>query len=123
MAETEVRPLPKKREKDVHIFFSDHEMEMLEEKMKDFGVRNRSAFIRQMALDGYCIQLDLPELRKMTTLLHRCSNNLNQYAKMANATGAVYRKDMESVRKDFDGIRECADKILASLMQIPGIRV
>ena len=115
--------MPKKREKDVHIFFSDHEMEMLEEKMKDFGVRNRSAFIRKMAIDGYCIQLDLPELRKMTTLLHRCSNNLNQYTKMANAAGAVYRKDMESLRKDFAGIRESADKILASLIQIPGIRV
>ena len=114
--------MPKKREKDVHIFFSDHEMEMLERKMKDFGVRNRSAFIRKMAIDGYCIQLDLPELRKMTTLLHRCSNNLNQYAKTANATGAVCRKDMESLRKDFTDIRTSADKILASLMQIPGIR-
>lgn len=115
--------MPKKREKDVHIFFSDHELEMLEKKMKDFGVQNRSAFIRKMSIDGYCIQLDLPELRKMTTFLHRCSNNLNQYAKMANAAGDVYRKDMELLRKDFAGIRECADKILASLMQIPGIRV
>lgn len=116
-------PLPKKRDKDVHIFFSDHEMEMLEQKMRDFGVRNRSAFIRKMAIDGYCIRLDLSELRKMTTLLHRCSSNLNQYAKAANTTGAVYRKDMKVLQEEFSGIRECADKILALLMQIPGIRV
>ncbi len=116
-------PVPKNRTKDVHIFFDDRDLNLLEERMKDLGVRNRSAFIRKMAIDGYCIRLDLPELRKMTTLLYRCSNNLNQYARVANAKGIVYRKDMEVLLKEFGEIRITADRILASLMKIPGIRV
>ena len=59
----------------------------------------------------------------MTTLLYRCSNNLNQYARVANAKGTVYQKDMEALLKEFGEIRILADRILASLMKIPGIRV
>lgn len=59
----------------------------------------------------------------MTTLLHRCGNNLNQYAKVANAAGSIRKKDIEGLQKEFAGIRACADRILASLMQLPGIRV
>ena len=112
-----------KRKKDVHIFFSDEEMESLEKKMHGFGVHNRSAFIRKMALDGFCIRLDLPELREMTTLLGRCGNNLNQYAKVANTSGDVFKEDIIDLRVRFHEIRKAADKILDSLMQLPGIRV
>ena len=34
----------------------------------------------QMILDGYCLNLDLPQLRRMAYLLQNCSNNLNQVA-------------------------------------------
>ena len=112
-----------KRKRDVHIFFSDEEMEALEKKMQAFGVHNRSAFIRKMAIDGYCVRLDLPELREMTTLLGRCGNNLNQYAKVANTTGSIYAEDVKDLQEQFQGIREAADKILDGLMQLPGIRV
>lgn len=99
------------------------ELAQIREKMSEMDVRNRSAYLRKMALDGYCVNMDFSDIRELVSLLRRCSNNLNQYAKIANAAGAVYRKDVESLRKDFVRIRECADKILASLMQIPGIRV
>ena len=52
MAETEVMPVPKNRTKDVHIFFDDRELNLLEERMKDLGVRNRSAFILKWQLTG-----------------------------------------------------------------------
>lgn len=47
-------------------------------------------YIRKMALDGYCLHLDLKELQRMAYLLQMCSNNLNQYAKRANECGKVY---------------------------------
>lgn len=33
-----------------------------------------------MALDGYCVNLELEDVKKMVSLLRYCSNNLNQYA-------------------------------------------
>ena len=46
-----------------------------------------SAYIRKMALDGYCLHLDLKELHRMAYLLQMCSNNLNQYTHEAHLTG------------------------------------
>ena len=51
-------------------------------------IRSLSAYIRKMALDGYCLNLDLPQLRRMSYLLQNCSNNLNQLAKAANEWSA-----------------------------------
>ena len=39
------------------------------EKMYGMGIRSLSAYIRKMALDGYCLNLDLPQLRRMSYLL------------------------------------------------------
>ena len=115
--------MSKNRPVDVHIFFTEEEMKALEEKMRRYGVNNRSAFIRKMAIDGYCLKLDLPEIREMTKLLARCSSNLNQYAKVANSTGGIRAKDMASLQAEFADVRRVADQLLAGLMQIPGVRL
>ncbi|HBA51108.1 MAG TPA: plasmid mobilization relaxosome protein MobC, partial [Lachnospiraceae bacterium] len=42
--------------------FSPDEMRMIQEKMHQFGTTNFSAFVRKMAIDGYVVRLELPEL-------------------------------------------------------------
>ena len=54
--------------------------------MESSGILSIGSYLRKMALDGYCLHLDLPQLRRMAYLLQMCSNNLNQYAKVANET-------------------------------------
>ena len=65
--------------------------------MLSMGIRSLSAYIRKMALDGYCLRLDLKELQRMAYLLQMCSNNLNQYAKRANECGKVYAAGLDVV--------------------------
>ena len=78
--------------------------------MEASGILSIGSYLRKMALDGYCLHLDLPQLRRMVYLLQMCSNNLNQYAKVANENGRVYAADMEDLR-----VRLCSviDNILA----------
>ena len=59
----------------------------------------------KMALDGYCIRLDLQDVKALVSLLRICSNNLNQYAKRANETGSIYRADIEDLQKRLEGDR------------------
>ena len=73
------------------------------------------AYLRKMALDGYCIRLDLQELSRMAYLLQMCSNNLNQYAKRANESGRIYQTDMEDLRARLDELIGLAKQILAKL--------
>ena len=105
------------RQRDHMVCFrmSEKEIRTVEKKMAQLSLRNREAYLRKMALDGYCIQLDIPEIRKMTSLLGRCSNNLNQYARRANQTGSIYREDILDLKKRLDLIYHVVEKILVRL--------
>ncbi len=74
--------------------------------------------IRKMALDGYCLNLDLPQLRRMAYLLQNCSNNLNQVAKRANECGKVYAADMEDLRQRLDELISIGKQILSKLAEL-----
>lgn len=62
------------------------------------------AYLRKMALDGYCIRLDLGDLKKVVSLMRYASNNLNQYAKKANETGGIYLEDIQDLKIRFEQI-------------------
>ena len=52
----------------VLVWVSDAEMEAIQQKMAQFGTKNLSAYLRKMAVDGYVVQLDLPELKELVSL-------------------------------------------------------
>ena len=68
----------RKREVQVNFRVSQEELELIEQKMSQLGTANREAYLRKMALDGYVVKLELPELKELVSLLRRSSNNLNQ---------------------------------------------
>lgn len=72
--------MKEKRDETIILRLSKTEKNRIYEKMLSMGIRSLSAYIRKMALDGYCLNLDLPQLRRMSYLLQNCSNNLNQVA-------------------------------------------
>ena len=86
--------------------------------MAELGIINRSAYVRKMALDGYCINLDLSDMKEMVSLLRRCSNNLNQYAKRANESGSIYAEDIQDLQVRQGEIWEIAKEMLARLATI-----
>ena len=107
-----------KRDQDVHFLASKEEVERIHEKMDELGIRSMGAYLRKMALDGYCLYLDLKELRRMAYLLQMCSNNLNQYAKCANENGQVYAADLEDLRTRLDELISIGKQILSRLADL-----
>ena len=99
-----------KRDEIIILRTTKAEKNRIYEKMLGMGIRSLSAYIRKMALDGYCLHLDLKELRRMAYLLQMCSNNLNQYAKAANENGRVYAADMEDLRQRLDELIDIGRK-------------
>ena len=69
-----------KRKRDVPVLFwvSAEELELIRQKMQQYGTENLSAYLRKIAVDGYVVQLDLPELKELISLMRYSSNNLNQ---------------------------------------------
>ena len=108
----------KERNQEIHVLFLPDEMERMKQKMAEVGIINRSAYVRKMALDGYCVNLDLTDMKEMVSLLRRCSNNLNQYAKRANETGSIYAEDIQDLQARQNENWEIAKEILARLATI-----
>ena len=91
------------------------EREMIETKMAQFGTTNMAAYLRKMAIDGYVVKLDLPELRELVSLLRYSSNNLNQLTRRAHETGRIYEADLEDIQQSQERIWTAAEKIVSSL--------
>ena len=86
--------------------------------MEQVGTENLSAYLRKIAIDGYILKLDLPELREMISLLRRSSNNLNQIARRLNETGRFYAADMEDLRARLDELISIGKQILSRLAEL-----
>lgn len=108
----------KVRNQELRALFTPEEVEQLKQRMAEAGVKNRSAFLRKMALDGYIIKLDTSDVREMISLLRRCSNNLNQIAKKVNSTNSVFGADIADMQTKQDEIWELAREITARLSTI-----
>jgi len=77
-----------------------------------------STYMRKMAIDGYILKLELPEIKEMISLLRHCSNNLNQIAKKANAMGTVFEEDLKEIKSMQDEIWDGMNQILKRLGQM-----
>ena len=86
--------------------------------MESSGILSIGSYLRKMALNGYCLHLDLPQLRQMAYLLQMCSNNLNQYAKAANENGQVHSADLEGLRARLDELISISKQILSQLSNL-----
>ena len=106
------------RDQQIHFRVSKVELERIRQKMESCGILSIGSYLRKMALDGYCLNLDLPQLRRMAYLLQNCSNNLNQYAKAANENGRVYAADMEDLRQRLDELIDIGRQILSRLAEL-----
>ena len=107
-----------KRDQDVHFLASKEEVERIHQKMEEIGVRSMGAYLRKMALDGYCINLELQDVKTLVSLLRICSNNLNQYAKRANETGSIYEADIKDLQDRLEKIWLEMKEVLVHLSSI-----
>ena len=103
---------------DLHVLLSREELDMIHRKMANMGIKNRSAFLRKMALDGYIVNLDMDDIHEMIRLLRNTTNNLNQIAKKANSGGTIYGAEISAMLEKQDEVWETSKEILARLAVI-----
>lgn len=105
------------RTEQIKFWATPEEKELILKKMELYGTSNMGAYLRKMAIDGYVIKLELPELKEMIRLLG-IANNINQIARSLNSTGRIYEADIQEIRDRIDGLYDYARKILDSLSKI-----
>ena len=108
----------RKREVQLNFRVSPHELALIEAKMAQVGITNREAYLRKMAIDGYTVRLELPELKELISLLRYSSNNLNQLSRRVHETGRIYDADMEDILQRQDALWSGVNKILKRLGEL-----
>jgi hypothetical protein len=108
----------RKRNIQLNFRVTEAERDRIRSRMKQADIRSQTAFLRKMAIDGYIVSLDLPDIREMVRLLRISSNNLNQYAKKANQTGSIYETDIMDLKVRQEDLWEQTQKILTRLASI-----
>ena len=108
----------RRRETQLKFRVPPEEHEAIRQKMAQYGTENMAAYLRKMAIDGYVVRLDLPELRELVSLLRRSSNNLNQLTRRVHETGRFYDADLEDLRQSNDRLWEAARSVLKGLSAI-----
>ncbi len=83
--------------------------------MREAGTANMGAYLRKMALDGYILRLDLPELKEILSQLRYMGNNVNQIAKRANEVGVIDEMDIRGVSKRQERMLEQMARLLEKL--------
>ncbi len=108
------------RTNQINLKFSDHEMDLLKQKMELAGIHNRSAYLRKMAIDGIIVNVDLPEIKEMLRLQARTSANVNQIAIRCHETGNLYAEDMQELKDGYQEQTEQMKKLAEEVVTLKG---
>jgi len=105
------------RPRNVNLAFrvTEEERAMIERRMEQTGMKNMRAYIVKMAIDGRVIRVELESVREMIRLLSNATNNINQIAHRANATGSIYAADIDELNGRYDEIWGQTKTILQKL--------
>lgn len=104
--------------KSLCIRLSEDELCAIEKKMADCNIKNMSAYIRKMAIDGMIILLDIHELREISRLMRYNSNNINQIAKRLNEGKGAYASDIQDIKEKQTQITDMIRDIYLKLSKL-----
>ena len=105
----------RRRNNQILFYVNEDELKTIQSRMRRTGFNNRSAYLRKAALHTYLIYVDHSFLKEHTRQIRMVGININQIAHHLNATGKIYRSDIEAIKKMLDEIWQLQRSILSSL--------
>ena len=104
----------RKRNIQMKFYVTEEEKRLIDEKMAQLPTRRYGAYLRKMAIDGYIIQLNTTDIKRMNAALSAIGRNINQIAKRINTGGGAYKVDMQEIQERLDEIWQLQRRILSS---------
>ena len=98
---TKMNEKENKNRRDLYlkIRVSREELDAIDRKFRNSGMKSRSEFIRAMIFEGYIVQFNEEKLSEILRLARNISGNINQIAVRANSDGRVYDNDIAEIKE------------------------
>ena len=97
---------------------SPEEEAMIQKKMEQAGIRNKRAYLRKMAVDGYIVHVDMGSMMELIRLLRSVAGNTNQIARRCNETRNLYAEDVEDLRKSYTSLQKQLAEAVGRLAEL-----
>lgn len=108
----------RKRPIRVKTYLTEKELQKIHKRMAQMGTTNREAYMRKMAIDGYVVRLEIPELKEYVALQKVYSRRFNEIAKRVNETGRIYPEDISEMKEMVGKLKEQMDLVLAEVNKL-----
>ena len=108
----------RKRPVRVKTYLTEEELKMVHKRMAQMGTTNREAYMRKMALDGYILRLEIPELKEYVAMQRVHSKRFNEIAKRVNETGRLYPEDVAEMKEMISKSTAQMDLVLAQVNKL-----
>lgn len=96
---------------------SDEELEAINRKFDNSGMKSKSDFIRTMILEGHIIIFDDTELKAIRRLVTNIPANVNQIAVRVNSTGNLYAEDVAQIKEDINQLWQPLNYFQSALLK------
>ena len=106
------------RKNELKVYLSDEEQEIIDKKIEEAGIKNKSAYVRKMLCDGAIINVDLSIIKEHNTAISRIGNNLNQISKQLNALNYISQDDVKRVEEMSKEIKKMQREILLNFQEL-----
>lgn len=100
----------------IKFFVTEEEKELIRKKMKLFGIRNMSAYLRKIAIDGRLIKVETSGLDELCRQVSGVSKNINQIAKRINSTNEIYAEGVREMKQELEKIWQLLKSTLSVLL-------
>ena len=108
----------RKRPVRVKMRVTEDELKKIHKRMAQMGTTNREAYLRKMAIDGYIIRLEIPELKEYVAMQRVYSKRFNEIAKRVNETGRLYPEDVAEMKEMVGKLKEQMDLVLTEVNKL-----
>ena len=97
---------------------SQNQMEVIQKRFKQSGMKSFSAFLRQQVVHGIYLEFDKDELKNIRQAIQASANNINQITRRVNSTERIYSDDIQQIQKQVNEIWQQLRYIQSTLQKL-----
>lgn len=106
------------RKNELKVYLSDEEQEIINKKIEEVGIKNKSAYVRKMLCDGLIINVDLSIIKDHNSQISKIGNNLNQITKQLNGLNYISPEDVRRIEEMSKEIKKMQREILMNFQRL-----
>lgn len=105
----------RERKISINVYLNQDEFDLMKVKVEQSNSKTMSDYIRQLIINGFTYEVDYSELHRYNFLLSNLTNNMNQIAHQANASGNATNNDLKQALNILEDVWQLQKSMLSDL--------